>query len=225
MHRLAHRRRHRTITTAVCSRMGARGIPGVPYVSCRQFRLPPHSDFRIQGTAPSAPVEIPPAPAAQAPIAGPAAKQFPYPGETVPAPVAPLDQGENRRNDSSSSSSRSPETDSPADNRVPEVPPVRRRLPKPERVQSDEDREAEDLSVAKFYRQSGNPNAAYLRTKDAVKLQADDPEAHFALAQLALQLGKREEAAAEYASYLKLDPDGDNSRAAQKALTLLGYQK
>ncbi len=58
-----------------------------------------------------------------------------------------------------------------------------------------------------------------------MKLQADDPEAHFALAQLAQQLGKKAEAAAEYASYLKLDPDGDSSRAAQKALTLLRYQK
>ncbi len=51
MHRLALRRRHRTITTAVCSRMAARGILGERYVSCRQFRLRPRSDFRIQVTA------------------------------------------------------------------------------------------------------------------------------------------------------------------------------
>lgn len=98
---------------------------------------------------------------------------------------------------------------------------VRRKLPKPERMQTDEDREAEDLSVAKFYRQAGNLQAAYLRSKDAVAMQPDDPEAHFALADAAQHLDKREEAAAEYNAYLKLDPDGDRVKSARKALSAL----
>ncbi len=40
----------------------------------------------------------------------------------------------------------------------------------------------EDLKVAKFYRDRGNFNAVYLRSKDAVKTIPDDPEAHLLLA-------------------------------------------
>ena len=88
-------------------------------------------------------------------------------------------------------------------------------------MQTDEDREAEDLTVAKFYRQTGNLQAAYLRSKDAVTMQPDDPEAHFALADAAQRLNKREEAAAEYNAYLKLDPEGDRVKSAQRALSAL----
>ncbi len=85
-------------------------------------------------------------------------------------------------------------------------------------IQSNEDRESEDLTVAKFYRQSGNLQAAYLRSKDAVTLVPEDAEAHFALAEAARTLAKRAEAVAEYDAYLKLDPDGEHVKAAQKAL-------
>jgi len=94
----------------------------------------------------------------------------------------------------------------------------RRRLPKVKKLQSDDDRAAEDLKIAKFYEQSGDLNAAYMRTRDAVKYQPADPEAHFALAHLAQKLNKRDEAIAEYNAYLQLAPDGTQIKQAQKAL-------
>jgi hypothetical protein len=128
---------------------------------------------------------------------------------------------------SSSSSSSSNDSSSNADPDAAPKPPsadsksVRKRLPKVEKVQSPEDRAAEDLSVAKFYEGRGNLNAAYLRTKDAVTVQPDDPETHYALAEIARKMQKREEAIAEFNTYLKLDPDGLNIKAARKALSQL----
>ena len=92
-----------------------------------------------------------------------------------------------------------------------------------EKLQSDEERAAEDLNVAKFYEQSGDLNAAYLRARDAVKVQPSDPEAHFVLGHLAQKLNKRDEAIAEYNSYLQLEPDGEKIKQARKALTQLQH--
>ncbi len=94
-------------------------------------------------------------------------------------------------------------------------------LPKPQHLQSDEDREAEDLSVSKFYLQSGNPMGAYLRAKDAVKYLPKDSNAHYALAQAAAALKKREEAVAEFNQYLAMEPDGDHVKAARQELLKL----
>lgn len=63
--------------------------------------------------------------------------------------------------------------------------------------------------------------AAYLRGKDAMKFQPDDPEAHFAVAEIAEKLKKRDEALIEFTAYLKLDPDGEHKKAAQSALARL----
>ena len=52
-------------------------------------------------------------------------------------------------------------------------------------------------------------------------MQPDDPEAHFVLAQVAQHLNKREEAKAEFESYLKLDPEGDRVKSALKAIAEL----
>jgi len=146
-----------------------------------------------------------------------AAKQFPYPGDVSPTASLPTSPG----SDTGSSSSRATGSDSPPSEGVDDAKSIRRKLPKPERIQSDEDREAEDLDVAKLYRQSGNLAAAYLRAKDAVKLQSGDAEAHFLLAEIARDSGRREEAAMEYDTYMKLDPGGDHSRFAQRALGTL----
>ncbi len=86
------------------------------------------------------------------------------------------------------------------------------------KVQTDTQRVDEDLSVAKFYGQSGNAMGAYLRAKDAVKTQPDYPEAHFVLGEAAKRLNKKDEAAAEFTEYLKLAPDGEKAKAAEKAL-------
>jgi Tfp pilus assembly protein PilF len=77
------------------------------------------------------------------------------------------------------------------------------------------------LSIAHYYVQSGNLEGAYLRSQDAVKITPDDPAAHFALAEIAMKLNKRDEAIAEYNACLKLDPDDKQEKASRKALARL----
>jgi Tfp pilus assembly protein PilF len=88
-------------------------------------------------------------------------------------------------------------------------------------LQTPDEREAEDLDVAHFYTQTGDLQGAYLRSQDAVKTAPDDPDAHFALAEIALKLNKRDQAIAEYNACLKLDPDERKAAAARKALARL----
>ncbi|WP_260705440.1 hypothetical protein [Edaphobacter flagellatus] len=128
----------------------------------------------------------------------------------------------------SSSSSNDPATDadSPPLNDKGDNPraSVRRRLPKVEKLQSDEERAAEDLDIAKFYEGKGDLNAAYLRTKDAVKIQPSDPDMHFALARMAQKMNKRDEAIAEYNACLQLSPDDTTIKQIKKALNQLNKQ-
>jgi len=117
---------------------------------------------------------------------------------------------------SSSSSSSSASGDTPD---TPDTPtPTRKRLPKVKNLQTPDERVDEDLRVAKFYFNRENFNAAYLRSKDAVKTEPDYAETHFSLAQAAQKMKKLDEAKAEYNVYLKLSPGGDNAKAAHKAL-------
>jgi Tfp pilus assembly protein PilF len=89
------------------------------------------------------------------------------------------------------------------------------------KLQSPEERAAEDLDVARFYMDSGDLPAAYARSQDAVKLLPDDPEAHFTLAEAAAKLNKRDEAIEQYQQCLKLDPIDKQAKAAHKALARL----
>ena len=82
-------------------------------------------------------------------------------------------------------------------------------------------REAEDLDVSHYYMTTGNFLGAYLRAQDAVKTIPDDPMAHFALAETANKLNKKDEAVSEYRLYLKLDPGGDKVKDSQRALAQL----
>ena len=123
--------------------------------------------------------------------------------------------------DGYSSSSDTPATgDSPAptDKADTSHNSGRRRLPKVEKLQTDEDRVDEDVRVAHFYEGKGDLNAAYLRLRDAVKTLPTDSESHYELARIAEKLNKKDEAIAEYSSYLKIEPDGRNIKRAQKAL-------
>lgn len=127
--------------------------------------------------------------------------------------------GEDSSSSSSSSSSSDTDTTPPPLNDVgSEGKSTRRKLPKVEKLQTPDERVDEDISVAKFYLNRGNFLAAYMRSKDAVQTQPDYAEAHFSLAQAAQKMKKHEEARAEFNLYLKLAPDGDNVKAAQKAL-------
>jgi hypothetical protein len=155
-------------------------------------------------------------PAAPTP-ATPAQQSFPFPGE----PDAPAAS-------SSSSSSSSANSDPVPDD--PDKPALadkgssgstrmqRRHLPK---VEDLDKREAEDLDVSHYYATTGNFQASYMRAQDAVKTIPDDPLAHFALAESARRLNKKDEAISEYRVYLKLDPEGEKAKAAQRALTEL----
>ena len=89
------------------------------------------------------------------------------------------------------------------------------------KLQSVDEREAEDLDVAHTYLGVGNLQGAYLRTQDAVKTAPDDPDAHFALAEIAQKLEKRDEAITEYNACLKLDPPEKEAKDARKALARL----
>jgi hypothetical protein len=180
-----------------------------------------------------------------------AGKAFPYPGEnsgenpargsgeTSPAAEPKPDDSSSASSSSASSSSSSSDDAGPAtsgksshaknpDDDDDDDPPkltdkgsTGRRVLKVVKPQSDADRVDEDLSVAKFYGQSGNYMGAYLRAKDAVKTQPDYPEGHFALGEAAKRLQKNDEAVAEFQAYLKLSPDGEKAKAAQKALAEL----
>jgi len=147
-----------------------------------------------------------------------AATQHPFP--TQPPPRLPGD-------DSSSSSSSSDDSPLPPDStpdangNPPEGTSVHRKLPKVKRVQTDDERVDEDLNVAKFYLRDENYQGAYLRAKDAVTIQPDYSATHFALAEIAQKMKKKDEAIAEYHTYLKLDPDGEKAKAAKKALAEL----
>ena len=88
-------------------------------------------------------------------------------------------------------------------------------------MQTDDERVDEDLYVAKFYMNDENYQGAYLRAKDALSVQPEYSATHFVLAQIAQKMKKKDEAIAEYQTYLKLDPDGEKANAAKKALAEL----
>jgi hypothetical protein len=171
----------------------------------------------------------------------PALNNLPFPEEEEkPAPGvsgSSSGTGSNSGSGSSSSSSSSnsnndfpADADSqpgaPADSAAKDQPTQGRRLlhrvnPIGTKLQTPEEREAEDLDVAHFYTQTGDLKGAYLRSQDAVKTAPDDPDAHFALAGIALKLNKHDEAVAEYQACLKLDPDDKQAKAARKELARL----
>ena len=131
-----------------------------------------------------------------------------------------------------SSSSRDPDDPNPATTPQPpqeEQPPIKDEgssgQKSAHRVKKETDRIAEDLDVAEFYRKKGNLKAAYLRYKDAVEHAPTEPDAHLGLAQVAAQLGHREEAIENYKTYLTLDPPEDNIKPTQKALADLEAKK
>jgi hypothetical protein len=155
-----------------------------------------------------------------------AATDHPFP--TTPAPRLPGDDSSSSSSSSSSnssdgSSSGSADPDTPAAPGPPgtEGTSTHRRLPKPKHVMSDDERVDEDLTVARFYMGDDNLQGAYLRAKDAVKIQPEYSSAHFTLAQVAQKLKKKDEAVAEFKAYLKLDPDGEKSTEARRALNEL----
>jgi hypothetical protein len=160
----------------------------------------------------------------------PAAKAFPFPEEAA----KPDAGGTTGSSSSSSAEDASPgpdanapgasgpgEKDSSGTSPTPGRHLLHRVNPVGTKLQTQEEREAEDLSVAHFYIQTGNIQGAYLRGQDAVKTAPNDPDAHFALAEIAQKLNKRDEAIAEYKACLKLDASDKEVKDARKALARL----
>jgi hypothetical protein len=168
------------------------------------------------------------------------AQQFPYPGESdggakdasgsaggkdvKPGPPGGLqDAGSSGAASSSgysSSDSGLPDgvgPEEPDDTSVPTRTRSSRKRPA-QPVATPNQREAEDLHVAEFYQNDGNFRGAYMRAKDAVTIAADDPEAHFALAEAARKLGRLDEAEQNYRKCLELDPVPKTKKVAQQAL-------
>jgi hypothetical protein len=90
------------------------------------------------------------------------------------------------------------------------------------REKLDKTRVPDDLKVGKYYMDTGNTQGAYLRFKDAVSYDPEDPDARFYLAEAASKLKHHDEAVTNYQECLKLDPGGDHDKASRHALTQLG---
>jgi len=200
------------------------GTPATQTPASQAFPFPEDADKPAPPSTPAAKAfpfpddadKPPPAPVPSTP----AAKSFPFPDNPYPP-------GESSSSSSSSSADSTSEPDpsepaladkgSSGSTRM-ERRAQRRLLPKVEDLDA---REAEDLQVSHYYATTGNFLAAYLRAQDAVKTIPDDPLAHFALAESAAKLNKKDEAIAEYKLYLKLDPEGEKAKAARGALAEL----
>ncbi len=189
--------------------------------------------FPGDGSRPAAPVAQQSGtgtPAAGTPGGG-AASKFPFPGGDSAGGPPLKDSGSSGNSSSSSGSSSSgpPERDptaGPLGDDADTDPAAKaaeaRRAARAKRGidfhQTTDQREAEDLRVAAFYRDDGNFKGMYERATDAVSLADEDAEAHLALAEAARRLGKLDEAMTHYKKCLTLDPVPKTRKAAEKAL-------
>lgn len=163
-----------------------------------------------------------------------AAKQFPFPGE---GDSPSTDTSSSSSSSSSSSDDGAPIPGTGSDPNADQPPQLKdkdsereqtsgrhilhRINPLGTKLQTPDEREQEDLSVARFYMDSGDLRGAYLRSQDAVQTIPDDPDAHFSLAEVAAKLDKRDEAIAEYNACLKLDASDKEIKESRKALVRL----
>jgi cell fate (sporulation/competence/biofilm development) regulator YlbF (YheA/YmcA/DUF963 family) len=195
------------------------GKPCTPAPSAKKPSTAEQFPFPGQPTKPAAaPANAPDSPSPST-TPSDAAAQHPFP--TQPPPKLPGDDSSSSSSSSGDDSALPPDAKPDANGEMPEGTSVHRKLPKVKRVQTDDERVDEDLNVAKFYMRDENYKGAYLRAKDAVTVQPDYSATHFALAEIAQKMKKKDEAIAEYQTYLKLDPDGEKAKAAKKALAEL----
>jgi len=178
---------------------------------------------------PSQPTDAPAAPDAE-PAAQPAhktaAQENPFPEDVSKgaAAAAAKDSDANSSSSSSSSSSAGGDADPNAD--VPRET-GRRRLKKPndKDIQSGslagEGRAQDDVRVGRFYLGNGEFTGAYGRYSEAVRLDPANVDAIYGLAAAAAGLHYTDEALANYRLYLQVAPDGNDAKAARKALRAL----
>ncbi|MBB5338480.1 tetratricopeptide repeat protein [Tunturiibacter gelidoferens] len=191
--------------------------PSAPCSPPPQTKKPSAAEqFPFPGT-PAKPTTPPPDSPSSTTTPSSAADEHPFP--TTPAPRLPGDDSSSSSSSSGADPDAVPDTDMPKPGT--EGSSVHRKLPKVKRVQTDDERVDEDLKVARFYMRDDNLPGAYLRAQDAVKTQPDYSAAHYALAEIAQKMKKKDEAIAEFQTYLKLDPDGEKAKEAHKALDQL----
>jgi tetratricopeptide (TPR) repeat protein len=187
-------------------------FPGEPASSTEPATAPSREDVP---SAPGAPAATPDS-----------VKKFPFPGESA-ASSSSSSSSSSGADATTADPDANPATPGLTDKGSEGAPPapgrhiLHRVNPIGTKLQSNDERESEDLSVAQFYMQSGDVKGAYLRSQDAVKMAPDDPDAHFLLAETALKLNKKDEAIAEYNACLKLDPIEKEAKDARKALARL----
>ncbi|MBW8747654.1 MAG: tetratricopeptide repeat protein [Acidobacteria bacterium] len=191
----------------------------------------PKPDAAEGKDTPRAPKSEADAPSAQKPVTPTDAKKsFPFPGEDAPSANDPAGSSSS----SSSSGSSSPNGDKPSDeSKAAEDEDAGPATPTGVKLkdlgsrgeitkkQTPEQRFDEDLKVADFYRKDGNIQGAYNRYIDALDQFADDPDAHLGAAEMALKLGKKDEARQHLEAVLKADAEPKTKKAAQKALASL----
>jgi tetratricopeptide (TPR) repeat protein len=159
-----------------------------------------------------------------------AAKEFPFPGDAgaSPAPGTSSSRSNSSGDDASpvDTSAAPGLTDKGSEGSATPGRHLLHRLnPVGTKLQTIDEREQEDLDVAHFYIQTGDLQGAYLRDQDAVKVAPDDPDAHIALAEIALKVNKPDVAIAEYTACLKLHPSDKEAREARKALARLNLKQ
>ncbi|MGO4212496.1 tetratricopeptide repeat protein, partial [Terriglobus sp. YAF25] len=193
----------------------------------------PEADAAEGKDAPRRPTSEADAPSAQKPITpADAKKSFPFPGEDPPPANDPV--GNSSSSSSSGSSSSSPNGGKPSDeSKAAEDEDAGPATPTGVKLkdlgsrgeitkkQTPEQRFDEDLKVADFYRKDGNIQGAYSRYIDALDQFADDPDAHLGAAEMALKLGKKDEARQHFEAVLKADAEPKTKKAAEKALASL----
>jgi tetratricopeptide (TPR) repeat protein len=225
---------------------GGGASSGSPKSNADRFPFPGEGSGAGDTTGPLAPAAA--APGADGAAKKSSADEFPFP-ESGAAPAAaakkspagdfPFPEDDSKAgaggasSSSSSSSSSSDDASAPAaqpdaagDKSTDPGQPQGRHLlhrvnPIGTKLQTADEREAEDLDIAHYYTDTGNLKGAYLRSQDAVQTAPEDADAHFALAEAALKLNKRDEAIAEYNACLKLGPDDKEAKAARKELARL----
>jgi hypothetical protein len=215
------------------------GLPDVPHKKAPATPADPAKSFPFPGESIPA-KDGSTAPAVTTPAAGgsEAPKAFPFPGEentpvvqpdgsVTPAGTPLKDAGSSGDSSSSSSSSSSsnplaglpddPNSRGPLADDDTVIKKPRKKLP-PVVEQTPSQRADEDLSVYEFYMNDKNFRGAYARASDAVTNAGDDPNAHFALAEVARKLGMLDVAMAEYKKTLGLDPIPKQKKASELAI-------
>jgi Tetratricopeptide repeat len=222
---------------------GSPGDSSTPPSSAQQFPFPAEDskhggDVQQEGVPPApAPAKTPPsqdngASSSSKPATGNAAQDHPFPGESGTSDVPSPDAGTPSSSGGGFSSSRdnAPAEDDPAPTMEDPDAPIKASpladlgssgKTSERRAKLEATRFDDDLKVGDFYRSSGNFKGAYMRYKDAVEHDPEDPDAQFYLAEMALKLQKPDEAKAHYEACLKIDSGGEHAKEARTSLAQL----